>query len=416
MPLDRWKVGLVVTVLALAAALLWGPQRAGEAQSGDGVDAFLKHHWRLPVPPQGAPPSAYSPIEASLHPKECALCHRQQFEDWKTSVHSRSMGPGIYGQLLNMQDNNPATYTICATCHTPLSEQIPHLKEDSEYRPNEAFDPELQQAGLICAGCHVRQHERFGPPRRPEVPTPPADVVQPHGGFTATTAFQRSEFCKPCHQFAEGAFALNGKLLENTFAEWQASPYAEEGVPCQGCHMPDRRHLWRGIQDPDMVRQAMTVSVSPLAPAYRPGDTLQATITVTNSGAGHYLPTYVTPKIFVQGDLLDTDGGVIADSFQEAVIGREIALNLSREVYDTRIAPKASLDFGYTMALPDTAATLRVRIVVHPDHFYQRFFEAVLKRDRGSLGKAHLEAALEKTATSSFTVFERHIPVPMAEN
>ena len=415
MLLVRWK-GLVVTVLALAAALLWGPQRAGEAQLSGDVDAFLERHWRLPVLPQGDPPSAYSPIEASLHPKECALCHRQQFEDWKTSLHSRSMGPGIYGQLLNMERNNPATYTVCATCHTPLSEQIPHLKQGSEYRPNEAFDPALQEAGLICAGCHVRQHERFGPPRRPEVPTPPAGVVQPHGGFTATTAFQRSEFCKPCHQFAEGAFALNGKLLENTFAEWQASPYAEEGVQCQGCHMPDRRHLWRGIQDPDMVQQAMTVSVSPLASSYRPGDALQATITVTNSGAGHYLPTYVTPKIFVQGDLLDTAGEVIADSFQEAVIGREIALNLSREMYDTRIAPKASLDFGYTMALPETAATLRVRIVVHPDHFYQRFFEAVLKRDRGSLGKAHLEAALEKTATSSFTVFEHHVPVPMVGN
>ena len=411
-----WKAGLVVMALALAAALLWGPQQAGEAQSGDDVDAFVKHHWRLPVPPQGEPPAAFSPIEASLHPKECALCHRQQFEDWKTSLHSRSMGPGIYGQLLNMQDNNPATYTICATCHTPLSEQIPHVKEGSEYRPNEAFDPELQQAGLICAGCHVRQHERFGPPRRPEVPTPPADVVQPHGGFTATTAFQRSEFCKPCHQFAEGAFALNGKLLENTFAEWQASPYAEEGVQCQGCHMPDRRHLWRGIQDPDMVRQAMTVNISPLAPSYRPGDTLQATITVTNSGAGHYLPTYVTPKIFVQGDLLDADGEAIADSFQEAVIGREIALNLSREEYDTRIAPKASLDFGYAMTMPETAATLRVRVVVHPDHFYERFFKAVLRRDRGSLGKAHLEAALEKTSTSSFTVYERRIPVPMEGN
>ena len=412
----RWRTGLAMMALALAAALLWGPQQAGEAQPGDDVDAFVKHHWRLPVPPQGEPPAAFSPIEASLHPKECALCHRQQFEDWKTSLHSRSMGPGIYGQLLNMQDKNPATYTICATCHTPLSEQIPHVKAGSEYRPNEAFDPELQQAGLVCAGCHVRQHERFGPPRRPEVPTPPPDVVQPHGGFTATTAFQRSEFCKPCHQFAEGAFALNGKLLENTFAEWQASPYAEEGVQCQDCHMPDRRHLWRGIQDPDMVRQAITVSVSPLAASYRPGDTLQATIIVTNSGAGHYLPTYVTPKIFVQGDLLDATGEVIADSFQEAIIGREIALNLSREEYDTRIAPKASLDFGYTMALPETAATLRVRIVVHPDHFYERFFRAVLKRDQGSPGKAHLEAALEKASTSSFTVYERRLPVPIEGN
>ena len=171
-------------IVTLLAALLWEPQQAVQAQPSD-VDAFVKRHWRLPVPPQGEPPAAFSPIEASLHPKECALCHRQQFNDWSTSLHSRSMGPGIYGQLLNMQANNPSTYTICATCHTPLSEQIPHIKKGSEYRPNEAFDPELQQAGLVCAGCHVRQHQRFGPPRRPELPAPspssfcPTAVSQP---------------------------------------------------------------------------------------------------------------------------------------------------------------------------------------------------------------------------------------------
>ena len=190
----RWfgrKTGLMI--VTLLAALLWEPQQAVQAQPSD-VDAFVKRHWRLPVPPQGEPPAAFSPIEASLHPKECALCHRQQFNDWSTSLHSRSMGPGIYGQLLNMQANNPSTYTICATCHTPLSEQIPHIKKGSEYRPNEAFDPELQQAGLVCAGCHVRQHQRFGPPRRPELPAPSSEFVLPHGGFTATSAFQRSEF------------------------------------------------------------------------------------------------------------------------------------------------------------------------------------------------------------------------------
>jgi len=116
----------------------------------------------------------------------------------------------------------------------------------------------------------------------------------------------------------------------------------------------------------------------------------------------------------VRGDLLDSAGEAIADSFQEAVIGREITLNLSREVYDTRIAAKASLDFGYEMTLPENAAALRVKVVVHPDHFYQRFFEAVLRRDQGSLGRKHLEAALEKTSTSSFTVFERLLQVPMA--
>ena len=136
-----------------------------------------------------------------------------------------------------------------------------------------------------------------------------------------------------------------------------------------------------------MVRQAMTVRVSPLAPAYRPGDTLQATVTVTNSGAGHYLPTYVTPKIFVQGELLAAAGEAIADSFQEAIIGREITLNLRREVYDTRIAPKASLDFGYAMALPETArhAAGAHRGASRP--FLRAFFQGCAKAGRRQSGE-----------------------------
>jgi hypothetical protein len=84
--------------------------------------------------------------------------------------------------------------------------------------------------------------------------------------------------------------------------------------------MPDRRHLWRGIHDVEMVKQAM-VTMTPQASPYTPGDRLQAEITVTNVGAGHYLPTYVTPKIMVQAHLLDTQGHMLPDSAQEAVIG-----------------------------------------------------------------------------------------------
>ena len=54
-----------------------------------------------------------------------------------------------------------------------------------------------------------------------------------------------------CHQFTPDGFALNGKLLETTYNEWKASRFAREGVQCQDCHMPDRRHRWRGIHDPD---------------------------------------------------------------------------------------------------------------------------------------------------------------------
>jgi hypothetical protein len=322
------------------------------------------------------------------------------------------MGPGVYGQILEM---DPATATLCATCHTPLSEQLPRLEHRGAYQENPAFDAQLQHAGLVCAACHVRQHQRFAPPRRAELPPLPAGTPLPHGGFTESVAFQRAEFCKSCHQFNPGDFALNGKLIENTYEEWRQSPYAQEGVQCQTCHMPDRRHLWRGIHDADMVKQALSVTIAPNTATYAPGGQIQAVITVTNVGAGHYLPTYVTPKIFVQAHLLDPQGQVLPDSAQEAVIGREVALDLSEELYDTRIPSKASRAFTYTAVMPAAAAMLRVRVVVHPDHFYQRFFAATLQDGGGGTGRAHLEEAVRRTQASPFTVFEQTLPLKASE-
>src|SRR5262249_13808249 len=158
--------------------------------------------------------------------------------------------------------------------------------------------------------------------------------------------------------------------------------------------MPERRHLWRGIHDLDMARQALTVTITPEMPSYTLGTPMQLVITVTNSGAGHFLPTYVTPKLFVQAHLLNAQGQRIEESSQEKIIGREVALDLSQEEYDTRIPPKASRTFTYTQDVPATAVTLRVRVVVSPDHFYERFFTALL-HDHSGPGRPQLETALQ---------------------
>jgi Cytochrome c554 and c-prime len=400
----------VALVLGVVVALR---QLSPPEVSGNGpVAAFLQQYWQVPVQLQGAPPAAYTPVEASLHPQDCGLCHPQQYQDWQRSRHSHSMGPGVYGQLVEL---DPTTSTLCATCHTPLSEQLQQLEHQGSYQDNPSFDARLQRAGLVCAACHVRQHQRFGPPRRAAVPPLPPGTVLPHGGFTESEAFQRAEFCKSCHQFNPDGFALHGKLLENTYEEWRQSSYAQKGVQCQSCHMPDRRHLWRGIHDVEMVQQAMEVTLTPPAASYAPGDQIEMVTTVTNVGAGHYLPTYVTPKIFIQTHLLDALGQVLPDSAQEAVIGREVTLDLSEELYDTRIPPKASRAFTYTAVLPKAAVTLRVRVVVHPDHFYQRFFATTLQEGGGGKGRAHLEEALRRTQASPFTVFEQMLPLKAAE-
>ena len=93
------------------------------------------------------------------------------------------------------------------------------------------------------------------------VPSGQASSRRPMAAYSARHSSSRAEFCSSCHQF-DAALAVNGKPLENTVAEWQASPQASQGVTCQTCHMPDRQHLWRGIHDPAMVASGLTTHIT----------------------------------------------------------------------------------------------------------------------------------------------------------
>src|SRR5439155_933503 len=124
---------------------------------------------------------------------------------------------------------------------------------------------------------------RFTPPQASLAPAAARETL-PHGGVTRTPAYLASEFCRGCHQFGPEGYALNGTLLENTYAEWKASRFAAAGVQCQDCHMPDRRHLWRGIHDADMVRGGLTITLVETPP--HAAGTVAARLVVENSGVG----------------------------------------------------------------------------------------------------------------------------------
>jgi hypothetical protein len=406
------RVVAVISLLSLIVIVYGavGGQRPTPPPAPEAALAFVRHYWQRPIPPQGPPPPTFTPIEASLAPQDCGVCHPAQYQDWQTSLHAQTMGPEVMGQLVDMLEHSPEEALFCQTCHAPLTEQLPKLQtDDRSLGENPHYQPALREQGLVCAACHVRQHQRFGPPKRPDAPPSPA--VIPHGGFTVTAAFQRSEFCMGCHQFEEDGFALNGKLLQNTHQEWQASRYAKEGVQCQNCHMPDQRHLWRGIHDPEMVKSGVTIDLKTAKPSYRPGETLQATVRITNSGVGHYFPTYVTPQVVGRFALVDKDGTLRQETQKEAVIGREVPLDLSQELFDTRIPPGETFTINYAQKLPRAGLKLRATVTVYPDQFYTKFFQAALADGQVSKGRTLLQQALKRTQESPFVIFEQEVPV-----
>ena len=377
----------------------------------ESVEEFVRRHWRGPLAPQGPAPARFSPLEASLRPESCGTCHPAQYADWRTSWHAAATGPGVMGQLVEMFESDPTSALGCLGCHAPLAEQSPLIRSTGRLAANPAFDPALHREGLPCAGCHVRGHQRFGPPRRDgSLASAGPPEALPHGGVTRTPAFLSAAFCRGCHQFAEDAPTLNGKPLENTYREWEASRFAREGVQCQDCHMPDRRHLWRGIHDVDMVRSGLSIEVAAPRSRAGAGDNVDVGLTVRNVRVGHAFPTYVTPKVVLRAELVDATGAVIEGSREERVIAREIALDLSREISDTRLLPGQSATLRYRRKLPAAGISARLSVVVYPDAFYTGFYEVLLRQGAGR-GAAQIREALEATRRSPFEVFRRVVPL-----
>lgn len=174
--------------------------------------------------------------------------------------------------------------------------------------------------------------------------------------------------------------------------------------------MPDRRHLWRGIHDPDMVKSGIEISLATDRPRYRPGEQAQATLRITSTGVGHFFPTYVTPRVVVRAALLDAAGRTLPGSAQEASIGRDVTLDLSEERADTRIAPGGRFTFTYRRRVDRPGVRLAVTVTVFPDHFYTRFFESILASGAGG-GAAQIREALAETRRSSYTIFQRDVPL-----
>ena len=363
------------------------------SSSTEGGEEQLLNYCKRPTPLQSQ--------EITLHPDACGKCHKYQYSDWKGSLHSRAVGPGLLGQL--SPDNDPEFAASCYFCHAPMMEQS-EVKTGarskgqgaSNYIKNQSFDNRLKLSGVSCSVCHLREGKIYGPPKR--VRSRETGVGRKdqdsHGGFIENDFFEDAEFCAACHQLDEG-YELNGKLLTNTYREWKESIYGQGNVTCQMCHMPDRRHLFRGIHDPEMVKSGIAIEAS------RSGN--KARLVISNTGVGHFFPTYVTPQVVVRGFVKDAGGKAVRSSVKEAFIGRKVSTDLGEEFFDTRIAPGKRFDFDYSMPVKGGKAVFEVW--VYPDEFYNRLYKALLRKNNNR----ELKKALKTTGESGYLLFRTEL-------
>lgn len=368
------------------------------------VSKWLKGHFPLYVPAQGKAPEHWSPIEKDIQPEACGTCHQQQYNDWKESLHHKGMGPGVLGQLLDMELDEPILAITCQRCHAPLEEQIPYLQKGVK---NPLFVEGLREKGLTCAGCHVRSHVHHGPPAR----IPGSEKKGPHNGFVAKAEYESPAFCASCHDF-EGAGSMHGKLIQETAQEWRRTEFAAQGKTCQSCHMPDRRHLWKGIHDLEMVRSAVSIQVE-INPGMTGSDSILATLTLTNVGAGHRLPTYIEPQIVLYLEQADSVGIPIPESRREGVVARKFTEDMESEIFDTRLMPGETFTLRYAVAKGSHAKELIARVEVWPDEAYRLYFMKMLAtpalRPEMKEVVANIEKAIELNTKSRYLLWQKHI-------
>jgi mono/diheme cytochrome c family protein len=364
------------------AAYMRSLQRPGLVAASAAVDTTtVAAYWTRPVPLQGGDLSSAS----------CAACHAAQFGDWSGTRHAMAMGPGVWAQM----NDQPESSGMCARCHSPLHEQW--------------TDDYLSADGVGCSACHSRAGEKFGPPPLETTIAPlVARYPAPHGRVNARDFFESVDFCAACHQFVEGnAPKVNGAFLENTVEEWRRSRAAREGKTCQSCHMPDRRHLFRGIHDPETVRGGVQWTFDARLVEGR----IASRLTLTNTNTGHAFPTYIVPEVWMRIELVDQYG--VRRVASERLIARRVAFERGEwtELGDTRLLQDETATLEYNGALPAGTTAVAGSVRVRPDAFHVASLAAHLRDSRSPASRRSYERALVEMQGSDYELFREEYRV-----
>lgn len=258
----------------------------------------------------------------------CGECHPTIVSQWIGNAHGSAVSNARFFSLYNGTDLSgahpvapgyvadfPGTTGNCASCHAPGAAVDHYMATDM----NEVRD--VVTAGIHCDFCHkvggayldtttgsvypnvpgVQGLRVLRPPVGDNIFFGPYDDI--HDPDTYLPLMSESQFCAPCHQFS-----FWGTPVYESYDEWLRSPYATERVTCQNCHMPPTgdeyfalpevgglphppaqipSHLQRGALDVALLQETVELSLT----ATQEGAEIVVTVTITNSGAGHHVPT-----------------------------------------------------------------------------------------------------------------------------
>ena len=301
---------------------------------------------------------------ASLKAEDCGHCHREIYHEWQGSLHAKAIDDPFFKAYHRKDDEDPT----CLICHSPLQNQSPVILsspsghyDDLQILDNPDFDPELQREGVTCSACHVRDGVVYGP-------YPAESMNAPHP-VAYDEQFLKPDLCNRCHEVPSKAFSLMDAGVCSTGEEFSEGPWPERGYTCQHCHMPEitrplvegfpprqgRQHLWPGGYSAAQLARAFSFD------ARQQDD--QLIINITNTGAGHKVPTG-DPDRFMLLEFLWRDDNGHEQRLHQVKFKRQIVWQPIMFVWsDNRLAPDERLTLSGRM--PDIPGELLVRADYH---------------------------------------------------
>lgn len=296
--------------------------------------------------------------------RKCGQCHRELFDAWQRSLHADASGNAVFraAYLQVYFEQGERARKACLGCHAPVA----------YYNNDPKLTQPISREGVSCDFCHSIAEVLPGTPEGPQFRFEFGGVKQGPLKDSKSSAHQtrfnelyrQSLFCKGCHE----QISPSGIPMIATFSEWEQSPYPDKGITCQKCHMepiagktvPEsvQATARQQISNHDIAaghsltkrRQALEIKIAALE-TYK--NRITVTVDLTNTGAGHKMPTGLpVKKIILEVKLQDENGGrpqiqyrvyqkVIADK-QGKVVTNPVDLMLGKGmkvVSDNRIAP-----------------------------------------------------------------------------
>jgi len=433
----------------------------------DGLQLVLRRHHFTDNPDY----AWTDPTPAAGSTSACGICHPAILPQWSGNAHGTAISNPRFFTQYNGADiggntvapgyllDFPGTAGICATCHAPAAAVDAPFTTDMNavrgqltagihcdfcHKLGGAYLRGSEKTSVDCTSCHkqggaalesVSQQVYANSPgvlslrvlRPPDGDNiffgPYPDIHDPD---TYLPLSRESAFCAACHDFS-----FWGTPIYTSYPEWLASPYSDsaEGQTCQDCHMPPNgdsyyalpeqggvahppesipSHFQLGVTSQSLLQNTLELGVAAEAVNGR----LEATVTVTNSGAGHHVPTdhpgrhllLVVSAVDAGGQpLTQTIGPTVPDwggSFAGlpgvgfAKVLRDVAtadapvISYWKQALiesDNRIAALGTDVSTYTFQLSGTAATVSVRI------YFRRLYEPIADRYGWDLGEVVME-------------------------